>query len=114
MRPSLHRLIPALGAALLVLAAGCASTPKHAGYAGGNGLSFNSPVIIVNAQTLDEGFAAEKSWIAAHYPNAQVTNQQFLTLADRRLDQFVLQTADGRSVTVWFDITAFLGKPPAS
>jgi hypothetical protein len=108
----MHRLALLFSALLFALAAGCSSAPNQPKYVGGNGLSFNTPVIIVGAETLDQGFAAEKQWLATHFPDAKITNQQFIPLDDRRFDQFQLTTADGKSVTVWFDITEFLSKPP--
>jgi hypothetical protein len=107
-----QRFAPLLCALALALAPGCASGPDKATFVGGNGTSFNSPVIIVCAKTLAEGFAAEKKWLALHYPDAKQTNQQFLALADRRFDVFTLTTADGKTAYVYFDVTDFLHQPP--
>jgi hypothetical protein len=99
----------------LALAAGCASGPTYSKptYLGGNGLSFNSPVIIVGAKSLEQGFAAEKQWLAQHYPDATKTGQQFLAIADRRYDVIDLTTANGQIVHVYFDVTDFLRQSPA-
>jgi hypothetical protein len=108
----MHRLASLLCAFVLSLAVGCASGPDKASYVGGNGLSINSPVIIVGAKTLEEGFAAEKLWLDTHFPDATKTGQQFLALDDRRIDALDLKTADGKDVHVYFDVTEFLSKPP--
>ncbi|MGA2052195.1 MAG: hypothetical protein ABSH19_02660, partial [Opitutales bacterium] len=91
----MHRLKLLLCALLIALAAGCSSGPSsnQPKYVGGNGLTFNSPVIIVGAKSLAAGFAAEKAWLAQHFPDAKITNQQFLPIADRRFDLFDLTTA---------------------
>ncbi len=108
----MHRFASLFCAWMLLLAVGCASGSSYSKptYVGGNGLSFNSPVIILGAKSLEQGVAAEKQWLADHFPDATKTGQEFITVGDRRFDIFDLTTADGRIVHVYFDVTDFLGK----
>ena len=111
----MHRIASLFCAWMLLLAFGCASGPSYnkPTFVGGNGLTFNSPVIILGAKNLAQGFAAEKQWLDEHFPGATKTGQEYVPIADRRFDIFDLTTADGRTVHVYFDVTDFVTKPPS-
>jgi len=74
------------------------------------GLSCNS-AIVIKATTEQAGIAEEHAWIQENYPGAQVPVQQSLTkCGDKPADQIEIETANGRKVTLYFDISNFFGK----
>ena len=74
------------------------------------GLSCNS-AIVINATTERTGIAEEHAWIQENYPGASVPVQQSLTkCGDKPVDQIEVDTANGRKVTLYFDISNFFGK----
>jgi len=74
------------------------------------GLSCNS-AIVIKATTEQAGIAEEHAWIQENYPGAQVPVQQSLTkCGDKPVDQIEIDTANGRKVTLYFDISNFFGK----
>jgi hypothetical protein len=73
------------------------------------GLSCRSAVVI-DATTERAGIAQEKAWIAENYPGAKIVKQALTTCNDKPADQLDLETANGRSVSLYFDISNFFGK----
>jgi hypothetical protein len=73
------------------------------------GLSCNS-AIVINATNEHDGIAKEKAWVNENYPGAKVVKQELTTCNDKPADQLDLETANGRSVSVYFDISNFFGK----
>lgn len=74
------------------------------------GLSCNS-AIVIKATTEQAGIAEEHAWIQENYPGAQIPVQQSLTkCGDKPADQIEIETANGRKVTLYFDISNFFGK----
>jgi hypothetical protein len=73
------------------------------------GLSCRS-AIVIEATTEQTGIAEEKAWINENYPGATVSKQAHTTCNDKPADQFDIETANGRSVSVYFDISNFFGK----
>jgi uncharacterized lipoprotein YmbA len=73
------------------------------------GLSCNS-AIVINATNEQAGIAEENAWIKENYPGAQKVGQSLLTCNDKAADQVDIETANGRKVSVYFDISNFFGK----
>jgi len=74
------------------------------------GLSCNG-AIVIKATTEDAGIAEEHAWIQENYPGAQIPVQQSLTkCGDKPVDKIEISTANGRKVTLYFDISNFFGK----
>jgi cell pole-organizing protein PopZ len=73
------------------------------------GLSCNS-AIVINATNEHDGIAQEKAWMNENYPGAREVQQSLTKCNDKAADQVVLETANGRKVTVYFDISNFFGK----
>jgi hypothetical protein len=74
------------------------------------GLSCNS-AIAIRATTEDAGIAEEHAWIQENYPGANVPVQKSLTkCGDKPVEQIEINTANGRKVTLYFDISNFFGK----
>jgi hypothetical protein len=73
------------------------------------GLSCNS-AIVINATTEQAGITEEKAWIKENYPGAKVAKQALTTCNGKPADQIDFETTNGRTVSVYFDISNFLGK----
>jgi len=75
------------------------------------GLSCNS-AIVLKATNEQAGIAEEHAWIQENYPGAQIPVQQSLTkCGDKPVDKIEIDTANGRKVSLYFDISSFFGKP---
>ena len=105
-----------IAAAALLLVA-CSSAPPapqpvHATAApptASRGLSCESAVVIEAANEHD-GIARENAWIAENYPGARKVKQALLQCNDKPADAIDIVTANGQNVTVYFDISGWLGK----
>jgi len=73
------------------------------------GLSCRS-AIVIEATNEHDGIAKEKAWINENYPGAKIVKQALTTCNDKPADQLDVETANGRSVSVYFDISNFFGK----
>jgi hypothetical protein len=73
------------------------------------GLSCNS-AIVITATTERNGIAAENAWITENYPGAKKAGQSLTTCNGKTADQVDIETANGRKVSVYFDISNFFGK----
>jgi hypothetical protein len=73
------------------------------------GLSCRS-AIVINATNERDGIAQEKAWITENYPGAKQVKQALTTCNDKPADQIDLETANGRSVSLYFDVSNFFGK----
>lgn len=68
--------------------------------AGGDGLSCERRVKVA-------AIPDEYAWVRAHYPGARVNMQSLNDCGGSPTDELHLTTADGRSVTTYFDISSF-------
>jgi hypothetical protein len=75
-------------------------------YGDGDGLSQESAVVLKRRSDVG-GVASEYVWVRHAYPGSKVL-EQALTAWDngKRYDIFSVKTADGRHLSLWFDITA--------
>jgi hypothetical protein len=73
------------------------------------GLSCNSAIVIA-ATTEQTGIAEENAWIKENYPGAAKVGQALTTCNGKSADQVDIETANGRKVSVYFDISNFFGK----
>jgi hypothetical protein len=73
------------------------------------GLSCRS-AIVINATNESDGIAQEKAWINENYPGAKQVKQALTTCNEKPADQIDLETANGRAVSLYFDISNFFGK----
>lgn len=78
-------------------------------YAGGDGTSQITAVVILGAKGEDEGIASEYAWLAAHRPGAKVLRQALVQDPSRVYDVLTL-AAGAESQEVWFDITGYFGR----
>jgi len=73
------------------------------------GLSCKS-AIVIEATNEHDGIAKEKAWINENYPGSKEVKQELTTCNGKPADQLDLETANGRAVSVYFDISNFFGK----
>jgi hypothetical protein len=73
------------------------------------GLSCNSAVP-VDAANEREGVAMENAWIAENYPGANMASRTQTTCNEKPVDRVDLETANGRRVSIFFDISKWFGK----
>jgi hypothetical protein len=86
------------------------TTVSDAGrYSGGGGTSFDDAVII-NATTEGDGIDAEYDWLNAHYPGYKLISQALSSSNGKRYDVMSIKTADGKEITVYFNIDNYFGK----
>ncbi|MEA3212196.1 MAG: hypothetical protein QOE70_5253 [Chthoniobacter sp.] len=83
--------------------------PPGISFAGGDGSSLEKAVIIKGATTEETGVRAEYEYLAQHYPGYKRGSQSLLNSKGRAFDAIEFTTADGRTKTIYFDITAFFG-----
>ena len=120
-----------LRAFCIVLAAivfvGCKTTPEftpgsggydhipdgmkaEAAFSGGDGSSIKQAVIITDATGEKTGVRAEYIWLHEHYPSYRLRLQALRSEDGKAYDMMKIITADGKPITIFFDITSFLGK----
>jgi hypothetical protein len=97
--------------AMVFLCAAHSSLAKPPGisYAGGDGSSFEKAVLIKGA-TEETGVHAEYEYLQKHYPGYRRGGQSLQSSKGRSFDVLELTTADGKKMTIYFDITEFFGK----
>jgi hypothetical protein len=93
------------------------STPKAeprtydpALYSGSDGLTLDSAVTIEGASHPNL-VRAEYDWLREHYPGAKMKLQSLIRQDTKRYDKRTIDTADGRTIQIWFDITQFFQEP---
>ena len=100
--------------ALLVL--GCETAPKTSAasqprtqpgitLSNGDGLSVEQAVLITGGTKRSSGIRSEYSWLAQHYPAYKRRNQSQITVGLRTYDRLEIETADGQSIVLYFDVT---------
>jgi hypothetical protein len=77
-------------------------------FAGGDGATPATAIIIEGAAGSSDGIASEYDWIAINRPGAQVTGQALVQDGDKVYDLLTLQSG-GRTEEIYFDITGFFG-----
>lgn len=66
--------------------------------------------LVVKARTEPEGIGAERRWIDAQYPGHSGYAQALVRGQGRVFDVLTFSAADGRAISVCFDITSFFGR----
>ena len=104
------------GMALLVL--GCETTSKTSAtsqsraqlgiaVSSEDGSSIEQAVVIIGAPNSSSGMGAGSNWLAQRYPGYKRRTQTVITVGQRTYEQFEIETADGQTMTLYFDITVF-------
>jgi len=73
------------------------------------GLSCDS-AIVIDAANEHEGINREYAWIRENYPGAKRESQDLLQCNGKPADAIHIVTANGQKVTLYFDISGWLGK----
>lgn len=79
-------------------------------YAGSDGSSIANAVVIQTELKGGAGVRAEYAWLSQRYPGYKRKLQALLHQGDKSYDRLDITTADGRELSVYFDITSFFGK----
>lgn len=88
-----------------------AQTPAAITFLGGDGSSYSEAIVITGAPNEEIGVPAEYKWLRAHFPGFGDYQQKCLERDGKRYDIFTWRTASGENKTIYFDISAFYGKP---
>jgi hypothetical protein len=78
-------------------------------YEGGDGHNVDSAVIVRGAEDSMEGISAEYKWLEREYPGATLRMQSLREQGGRMYDVLEIETSDGASQEIWFDISDFFG-----
>jgi len=76
---------------------------------GGDGSSYEQ-AIIINETHESPGTAAEYSWLSVHYPHYRTAGQALAFNEKKPYDIISVITHDGKTLSVYFDISKFYGK----
>jgi hypothetical protein len=79
-------------------------------YAGSDGSSQANAVVIQTELKGVAGVRSEYVWLSQRYPGFKRKLQALIHKDGRHYDRLDITTADGRELSVWFDITSFFGK----
>jgi len=83
-------------------------------YKGGDGLSKEKAVIILDANNEFEGVDSEYLWLEEKYGQENVKwkmiDQTLLDEGDKQFDLLKIKFSNGNTKEFWFDITEFFGK----
>lgn len=74
-----------------------------------DGSSFDK-AIIINEKTERAGIDAENAQLNALYPGSKKGTQRLEDYKGKPYDIININTADGREITVYFDISSYFGK----
>ena len=66
--------------------------------------------IVIRGNSDAEVTHAEYPWIREHYPGSKLKQQALLNEGSRVYDSMTITTAEGKDVTLYFDITSGFGK----
>lgn len=79
-------------------------------FEGGDGSSMEKAIILKGASSSLGGVPAEYEWIRDNLPGCKVRMQSFNKRENKMYDVMICSCSDGRTETVYFDITDFFGK----
>jgi len=79
-------------------------------YGGGDGLTCNQRVEILGTTDEKAGVAAEYTWLKQHYPGHKLLEQALGDCRGYTTDKVLIRTAEGKMLTIHFDISGFFGK----
>ena len=109
-------MIRAVVCAMALLVLGCETAPKTSAasqpqaqpgitFSSGDGSSVERAVLITGGTNSSSGIRSEYSWLAQRYPGYKRRNQSQITVGLRTYDRLEIETADGQSIVLYFDIT---------
>lgn len=103
---------------ILVLAVACTSVPDKAAAPSGSPAAAASEAagtscdnaIVIHASGEGAGIKAENEWIRAHFGPFTKGPQSLLVCNKKHVDKIDFTTADGKTHSVFFDISEWFGK----
>ena len=82
----------------------------QATFSGGSGLSIKDAVVIIATNEMT-GYRAAYIWLHEHYPGSHLRNEgSDYDGTGRFWNEEKINTADGKSLTVFFEVTSFYGQ----
>lgn len=87
-----------------------ASMPDGVSYAGGDGSTPRTAVIVNGVTTARASTRAEYAWLRNRHPGFKRRDLKLVRANGRYYDAIGFDTAGGESRTVYFDVTATIGK----
>ena len=66
--------------------------------------------MVVHASDELSGVQAEYAWVHSHYPGFERGGQALTECDSKPADRLDIRTADGKEVSLYFDISSFFGK----
>lgn len=78
-------------------------------FEGGDGRSLETAVIVV-APTEKIGMHAQNAWLSENYPGSRKASQSLLAEKGKFYDALEITTGNGSKVTLYFDISSYMGK----
>ena len=78
--------------------------------AGSDGSSMANAVVVQTELKGGAGVRSEYAWLAQRYPGYKRKLQALMHKDGKAYDRLDITTADGRELSVYFDLTAFFGK----
>ena len=79
-------------------------------FSGGDGSDCNNRILIIGAINEPVGIQAERFWLNKHFPGCKNTHQELFRCDGKPVDWITIQTAEGKTREVVFDVSEFVGK----
>ncbi len=79
-------------------------------FSGGDGSSIKNAVILIGATDEIAGIGGETLWAQQFLPGWQKTNQELIANGRKSYDGITYKSPDGKTRTIYFDISNFFGK----
>jgi len=95
---------------LAVALAPVAAQAQPAAAAGPSGTTLETAIVLPNIADEFHGVVAEHAYIAAHFPTWHIEYQTRVAQNDRQYDLLGMIKPDRTQVTIFFDITDWVGK----
>jgi hypothetical protein len=103
-----------------MLAASCNTSKKASNSStSGNSIAVNEAdrdgssyekAIVIQEKTESTGVDAEYAWLKKHYPGYKMKQQSLTNKNGKAYDLIEIVTAQGKTMTIYFDISNFFGK----
>jgi len=109
-RPWLQRVRRGIVVCCLALAAASSAFAQPAVPAGISGTTVETAIVLPAIADEFHGVVAEHAYLAAHFPAWHIEYQTRVTKDDRDYDVLGMIKPDSAKVTIFFDITDWVGK----
>ena len=75
-----------------------------------DGASIASAITVSGATSETEGLEAELEYLQTRFPNSEDRFGKLITTKDRTYEEFDIVTSNGKTQTVYFDVSEFIGR----